>query len=400
MPARKPSIFIAHVSEESQLALYLQDTISRQFLGIVNVFVDKTSISGGGDWLQALHHALDEADMQIILCSPLSIVRPWVNFEAGAAWLKGIPIFPLCHAGLDPVGLPIPLSLQQGGVISERATFESLYRRIAEMAGLNAPEPNPRIVEEAMAVRVRASTTGAISPVASAPPAVDALKRQALAGNVQAIGEFAYSGAPDVFETLRRIVENPGDDQARSAAASAMGNLADPRTVEVLSAVLRGSSHALASTCAAVLGRTRDPAAIPALVEVLKVNADWPAASGCARALGEFAPAHPETICPALVEGLRMGAFVEDAARQSLVRYKQAATPFVVSLLTDREDSHTVQQALEVLRVTADPAAIPALHALRELGDSFGTDSVELLRSVEHLLRQLDPQASAVPVEN
>jgi hypothetical protein len=393
MPAHKPSIFIAHVSEESTLALYLQKTISDQFLGTVNVFVDKTSISGGGDWLQALHDALDQADMQIILCSPLSIVRPWVNFEAGAAWLKGIPIFPLCHAGLDPAGLPIPLSLQQGGIIAERATFESLYRRIAEIAGLNAPKPDPKIVEEALAVRVRVSS-GAIAPVASAPPAMDALKRQALAGNIQAIGEFGHSGAPDVFETLRRIVENPGDDQARSAAASAMGNLGNRQTVEVLSAVLRGSSHALASTCAAVLGRTRDPAAIPALVEVLRVNADWPAASGCARALGEFAPAHPETICPALIEGLRMGGFVADAARQSLVRYKQAATPFVVSLLTDLEDSHTVQQALEVLRVIPDPAAIPALHALRQLGGSFGTDSVEILRSVERVLHQLDPEAA------
>jgi len=37
------------------------------------------------------------------------VEKPWVNFEAGAGWVRDIPVIPLCHSGIQPSNLPMPL---------------------------------------------------------------------------------------------------------------------------------------------------------------------------------------------------------------------------------------------------------------------------------------------------
>jgi len=38
------------------------------------------------------------------------VARPWVNFEAGAAWLAGKKIIPVCYGNLSSDALPHPYS--------------------------------------------------------------------------------------------------------------------------------------------------------------------------------------------------------------------------------------------------------------------------------------------------
>jgi len=94
-------MFVSHVGEEAAVAARLKAALSRDFLGLVDVFVssDADSIAAGEDWLRSIEQALQESSLLVILCSPTSITRPWVNFEAGAAWMRRIPLVPLCHAG-------------------------------------------------------------------------------------------------------------------------------------------------------------------------------------------------------------------------------------------------------------------------------------------------------------
>ena len=54
------------------------------------------------------------ADFHLILCSQDATSRPWIQFEAGAAHLRGIPIVPLCHGGITCAQLPVPLSEYEG----------------------------------------------------------------------------------------------------------------------------------------------------------------------------------------------------------------------------------------------------------------------------------------------
>jgi hypothetical protein len=71
----------------------------------------------------------------LVLCSETSVLRPWINFEAGAGWTRGIETVPLCHSGLRPVDLPLPLNLLQGIEASDVNKIEHIFKLIADKLG-------------------------------------------------------------------------------------------------------------------------------------------------------------------------------------------------------------------------------------------------------------------------
>lgn len=99
----KPIIFISHITEEKEIAIELKKLIEKKILGMMEVFVssDENSIKLGHKWLEDITYALKNCVIEIILCSSESIKRPWINFEAGAGWIReNIPVIPLCHSGM------------------------------------------------------------------------------------------------------------------------------------------------------------------------------------------------------------------------------------------------------------------------------------------------------------
>jgi hypothetical protein len=136
------SIFVSHISEEAPLALLLKRHIGRDFLGIIDVFAssDTESIAAGDNWLKSIEQALDRASLLLVLCSPASVRRPWINFEAGAAWMKRSPIIPVCHSGLQPRDLPMPLAILQAVVASTSEGLQNIYARIARTANTLVPK--------------------------------------------------------------------------------------------------------------------------------------------------------------------------------------------------------------------------------------------------------------------
>ncbi len=135
------SAFISHITEEREVGSALKTALARDFLGMLDVFVssDGASIAAGDDWLKSVDEALRKTDLMMILCSPTSIRRPWINFEAGAAWIRKIPIIPLCHSGLRPGDLPMPLSSRQGLLLSSADSLRGLYERIAKEMECGVP---------------------------------------------------------------------------------------------------------------------------------------------------------------------------------------------------------------------------------------------------------------------
>ncbi len=101
----KPIVFISHITEEETIVGILKKHIENDFLGLIDVFVssDKASIKVGDKWLNRIDEALKTAAIELILCSEDSVKRPWIHFEAGACWVKGIPVIPICHTGMRPV---------------------------------------------------------------------------------------------------------------------------------------------------------------------------------------------------------------------------------------------------------------------------------------------------------
>jgi hypothetical protein len=137
----RKSVFISHISDETDIAQWLKARMDRDFLGSLDIFVssDRSTIVAGRKWLDEVDKALKRANLQIVLCSRDSVGRPWVNFEAGAVWLRGIPVVPVCHSGLEPAALPVPLSMLEGVSFASGKGLEKLYDSVAGALGLRTP---------------------------------------------------------------------------------------------------------------------------------------------------------------------------------------------------------------------------------------------------------------------
>jgi hypothetical protein len=73
----------------------------------------------------------------------MSVRQPWINFEAGGAWVKGAKVIPLCYHGQRKETLPRPLSSLEALDLSEPDDVRKLLNIIAKEAGLRAPEIDP-----------------------------------------------------------------------------------------------------------------------------------------------------------------------------------------------------------------------------------------------------------------
>ena len=102
-------VFISHITEDAELASVLKGWIESTFLGQVEVFVSEYDISSGEQWFGRLGEELTDAKAMVVLCSERSVSSPWINFEVGAGHVKGVPVIPICYAGVSKDTLPAPL---------------------------------------------------------------------------------------------------------------------------------------------------------------------------------------------------------------------------------------------------------------------------------------------------
>ncbi len=137
----KPLLFISHITEEKELAIAFKNLVESHFLGMLDVFVssNENSIAMGQRWLDNITVALKSCAVEVIICSPQSIRRPWINFEAGAGWVRDIPVIPLCHSGIEPSQLPMPLNLLQAAKATEISSLKLVFPVLANALGAKSP---------------------------------------------------------------------------------------------------------------------------------------------------------------------------------------------------------------------------------------------------------------------
>jgi len=138
----KPSIFISHIAEEKEIAIALKVFLEKRFQNTINVFAssDEDSIKLGDNWIETIRQSLQNCKLLIVICSPISIGKTWISFEAGAGWIREIPVIPLCHSGLTPGKLPVPINSFQGGLINSQDDIRKLFKRIAGLNNSIVPE--------------------------------------------------------------------------------------------------------------------------------------------------------------------------------------------------------------------------------------------------------------------
>ena len=137
----KSIVFISHIVPEKEIAIAFKELIEKSFLGLIDVFVssDEHSISLGQKWLDNITNSLKQCVVEIVLCSPKSVLRPWINFEAGAGWIRDIPVIPLCHSGMIPSKLPTPLNLLQAATANEVSSLKLIFPVLSQALGSQTP---------------------------------------------------------------------------------------------------------------------------------------------------------------------------------------------------------------------------------------------------------------------
>jgi hypothetical protein len=143
----KKLIFLSHTHSESEIALLIKNAIFSEFSGFVSVFVssDGSSIPAGSNFLSTIENALTNCVAAIFLISPTSVKKNWINFELGAVWLKNlgsvssgesyIPAIPICHSGMNPDSLPLPLSLLNGVEAVDPEKLRYVFKSIQTAVG-------------------------------------------------------------------------------------------------------------------------------------------------------------------------------------------------------------------------------------------------------------------------
>lgn len=135
------NVFISFIHEEASVAAAMQKLIEKKLAG-QKVFLssDQWQIYAGEVWLDRIRAELTSAKAVVLLLSPTSIKRPWVNFEAGAAWLTAEKaVVPVCYRGLTKDTLPKPYSGIQALNLKEEGYY--LVKSIAHHLGLLLPPP-------------------------------------------------------------------------------------------------------------------------------------------------------------------------------------------------------------------------------------------------------------------
>ena len=79
-----PQVFISHIYEERASAAVLERYLRTAFKNQIVTFAafDKESIGGGKKWFTNIVEHLTKSDVVLVLVSPESRRRPWINFEA------------------------------------------------------------------------------------------------------------------------------------------------------------------------------------------------------------------------------------------------------------------------------------------------------------------------------
>lgn len=103
-------IFLSHSHSDEKLAAIIDNWIDETFNGLIQVFRSSDegkSIIIGESIKNKIKDELKDSVASIILLSPSSICKPWINIEFGAAWILDIHIIPLCLHNLKIKDLPL-----------------------------------------------------------------------------------------------------------------------------------------------------------------------------------------------------------------------------------------------------------------------------------------------------
>lgn len=209
----KPVIFISHIHEEASIAIKLKELIEAAFECDVFVASAPGDLPLGRRWLDQISDALRRCVLEIVIVSPISASRRWINFEAGAGWVRDIPVVPLCHSGMQPGNLPAPLNALQMGLATDLSVLESLWRQIGQcLSQKTHPQDFDGFIATVKDVESRISWTVTIPPESpiTALPALTDFEKQVLARIACVLSPDEGIGIQQLSNRLPNIASSEG----------------------------------------------------------------------------------------------------------------------------------------------------------------------------------------------
>ena len=132
-PARPYKVFVSHATLDKWVACVICEKLDA--VGGVETFRDDRDIRGGDDIPETLRAQILTSQELVVLLSPVSVTRPWVNLEIGATWGQGLWIVPLCyHVGMDQV--PAMLQKKKAYTLNDCDRYlDELRQRVRDWEG-------------------------------------------------------------------------------------------------------------------------------------------------------------------------------------------------------------------------------------------------------------------------
>lgn len=234
------NIFISHAVANRNIARSLAATLEAAREGVTTFLASRPGdIRADEDWLKGIERALQEADTYLILLTPESVLRPWVNFEAGAAWFFQRQLVFIRIQALSTDDIPLPINSRQVYSIDDKEQLVAVFKAL----GLPLAEPEMVVAKFAKEAAVPvitgedeaawegvqvgnvfyawAGSLLALEDKAPVPPPAGLLKEIETRGlkprwaNKNRMSHHAERGFAQVFATDRKTWRRPVIDQNR-----------------------------------------------------------------------------------------------------------------------------------------------------------------------------------------
>lgn len=137
-------IFISHAVANKNIAQSLADEFEVTGEDVTTFLASRPGdIRADESWLNGIERALQEADTYIIILTPESYLRPWVNFEAGAAWFFKRQLVFVRIQALSTDDIPSPINSRQVYAIDEKEQLIAVFKAI----GLPLEDPDQAVAK-------------------------------------------------------------------------------------------------------------------------------------------------------------------------------------------------------------------------------------------------------------
>jgi hypothetical protein len=146
---QKVNLFLSHAQQDKEIAEELAKWIEKTFF-VIKVFVSSRwgSIEMGDDFLATILEEIRHCKLGMVLATPNSLSRPWVNFEVGGFHALNKKLIPVCISPTTLQDLPAPIDRKQACEYSDVGSRLTLFRNIAKLLGQSDKEVEASVTRE------------------------------------------------------------------------------------------------------------------------------------------------------------------------------------------------------------------------------------------------------------